>query len=99
MSYALQVLPKEQDLVLDKWTAKIRFNLFGNYWFYDLYLGETLVLAGQVLKPNTYPVVFEYLHYPKLFLVDTEPDNLTPPDALTDFGGRLELCQTDYTEA
>lgn len=98
MAYALQIAAKEQDLMIDRWIAKLRYNLFQNYWFYDLYLADTCLLAGQALKINSYPIVLEHLPYPKLFLVDTEPNNTNAPNMATDFGGRLELCVSDYTE-
>jgi hypothetical protein len=98
MAKALYVQPKEQTIVLDEWTANLRFNIFDKYWYYDLYLGTQLVLAGVKLTVNAYPLAFETLPYPKLFLVDSDPTNTNPPDVLSDLGGRLELIETDYVE-
>ena len=98
MPVALNVTAKELSIALDRWTAKLRFNFFYNYWIYDLYLGDSLILAGQALKPNCYPAYLEYANYPRLFVVDTQPDSETPLDPLNDLGERLELCQTDYDE-
>lgn len=98
MAKALDVSAKEQTIVLDKWTANLRFNIFDKYWYYDLFLGATPILLGVKLTIGAYPIAFEHLPYPKLALVDTDPNNTTPPDVLNDFGGRLELIQTDYIE-
>lgn len=98
MANALYVQPKEQTIVLDRWTANLRFNIFDKYWYYDLYLGTQPLLLGVKLTVNAYPLAFESLPYPKLCLVDTDPNNINPPDMLNDLGGRLELIETDYVE-
>lgn len=98
MPKSLEIQPKEQTIVLDKWTVNLRYNMFDNYWYYDLYLGNQALLLGVKLTVNAYPMAFETLPYPKLFLVDTDPNNINPPDMLNDFGGRLELVETDYVE-
>lgn len=98
MATALYVQSKEQTIVLDKWTVNLRFNIFDNYWYYDLYLGTQPLLLGVKLTVNAYPLAFESLPYPKLCLVDTDPNNINPPDMLNDLGGRLELIETDYVE-
>lgn len=99
MPLGIEIDAREQRILIDKWTADIRFNPFQNFWFYDLYDGDTLLLAGQKLEINAYPLPLNHLPYPKLFLIDTDPNNVSPPDVMTDFGGRLELAQTDYVEA
>ena len=38
MAKSLEIQPKEQTIVLDKWTVNLRYNIFDNYWYYDLYL-------------------------------------------------------------
>lgn len=98
MPKSLEIQPKEQTIVLDKWTVNLRYNMFDNYWYYDLYLGNQALLLGVKLTVNAYPMAFEALPYPKLLLVDTDPNNINPPDMLNDLGGRLELVETDYVE-
>lgn len=98
MPKSLDVQSKEQTLTIEKWTVNLRYNMFDNYWYYDLYLGTEALLLGVKLTINAYPLAFENLPYPKLFLVDTDPNNVNPPNMLTDFGGRLELVETDYIE-
>lgn len=99
MALAIDVTSKEQTLLVDRWVVQLRFNPLQQFWFYDLYDGDTLLLAGQKLELNSYPIALETLHYPKLFLVDTDPTNPEPINMETDLGDRLELCETDYQEA
>lgn len=98
MAYGLQISGGEQTITVDKWRAVLRFNIFYNFWYYDLYRGTQLLLAGQRLTLNSYPAHLETYPFPKLFLVDTEPTNPNPVDMMNDFGKRLELSMTDYIE-
>lgn len=98
MATAIEIDAREQDILIDRWTAKIRFNPFYNFWFYDLYEGDQAILVGQKLEIDSIPVQLTHYPFPKLFLVDTEPESKQPIDIINDFGKRLELCQTDYEE-
>lgn len=96
MANAIEVEAKEQNIELEGFTYKIRFNMFYNFWYYDVYQGDTLLLAGQKLVINSYPMALRTLPYPQLFLVDTKPESTEKIDPLTDLGNRLELVETDY---
>lgn len=74
----------------------MRFNDFNQYWFFDLTNNDTQeeILMGQALFVNNDAFSSrQYLGLGNLLLIDTDPNNVTPYNVKTDFGGRLALVR------
>ena len=91
--YKLSIASKEQNVTIgDGYTAELRYNVFGKYWYYNLIdSGGNYLFYGLSLKPFTNALYFTETstNVPKLFVVDEAYGDKEPYNPYVELGGRL----------
>lgn len=92
---ALQV-GQEQSVAIGAYTFDFKFNPFDREWLFDMIdaMGTT-VLNNIVIKPDTYPLqgIDTKWDWPRICMIDKEPDSNTELNPLLDFGDRLGIFE------
>lgn len=92
---ALQV-GQEQSVAIGAYTFDFKFNPFDREWLFDMIdaMGIT-VLNNIVIKPDTYPLqgIDTKWDWPRVCMIDKEPDSNTELNPLLDFGDRLGIFE------
>lgn len=91
---------QEQNIAIGIYTFNFKFNPFDRQWLFDMFDADSnLILSNIVILPNSYPM--EHLDtkwdWPRICMIDKNPDSLVELNPLLDFGDRLGLFE--ITEA
>ena len=87
---------QEQTINVGDYNLKFTFDPFNQEWHYDLMnLDGEVLLYNVVLKVNGYPLkgIADRFNYPKICLIDNEPNSKEELVPYTDFGDRLGLYE------
>lgn len=87
---------QEQTINIRDFNLKFTFDPFNQEWHYDLMdLEGNIILCNIVLKVNTFPLkdIADRWEYPKICLIDNEPDSKEELIPYSDFGDRLGLYE------
>ena len=87
----LSVSSEEQTVFLSNgYSAVVRFDMIYKRWFFDLYLGETLLYAGIALIPDAYPL--KDIADVSLAIIDWAEDKMQY-EPYNELGARLGLME------
>lgn len=96
MEEILLTVGEEQTISIGDYNIKFTFDPFNHEWHYDLSLinGEVL-LTNVMLRINTYPLkdIADRYDYPKICLIDKNPDSEEEINPMLDFGDRLGVFE------
>lgn len=87
---------EEQTIVINDFTIAFHFNPFDREWLMDLTSPDgELVAANIAMRPNTWPLksMDSRMGWPRLTVIDKEPDSEVPLNPFTDFGDRLGVFE------
>lgn len=87
---------QEQTIAVGAYNFDFKFNPFDREWVFDMFDSEgTLVLSNVVIRPDTYPLqrIDTKWDWPRICLIDKEPDSDAELNPLLDFGDRLGLFE------
>lgn len=93
---------EEQTIVINNYTIAFHFNPFDREWLFDLTGPDgTVVATNIVMRPNTWPLrsIDSRMGWPRIAMIDKEPNSQTTLNPYTDFGDRLgvfELVEDSY---
>lgn len=91
---------EEQSLSLGNYIIKFHFNPFEREWLFDMSnIDGTVCVVNCVIRPNTYPLngIDTKWEWPRICMLDKEPDSKEELNPINDFGGRLGIFE--ITEA
>lgn len=87
---------QEQTIAVGSYTFDFKFNPFDRQWLFDMY-DETgnIVLTNIIILPNTYPLqnIDTKWDWPRICMIDKEPDSQVELNPLLDFGSRLGIFE------
>lgn len=87
---------QEQTIAIGTYTFNFKFNPFDREWLFDMSDADgNIVLTNIVIRPNTYPLqgIDTKWDWPRICMVDKEPDSTTELNPLLDFGSRLGIFE------
>lgn len=87
---------EEQTVVIGGFSFRFKFNPFDREWLFDMVDNNgATVLNNVVIRPDSYPMksIDVKWDWPKVCLIDKEPDSTAVLNPLLDFGGRLGLYE------
>lgn len=87
---------QEQTVNVGEFNLKFFFDPFNQEWHYDLMdLQGNVLLYNVVLRVDTYPLknIADRFDYPKICLIDNNPDSEEALVPYSDFGDRLGLYE------
>ena len=86
----------EQTVTIGSYNFAFKFNPFDREWLFDMTdsVGNP-VLNNIVIKPNTYPLqnIDTKWDWPRICMIDNDPDSDVVLNPLLDFGGRLGIFE------
>ena len=91
---------QEQSIAVGNYSFKFKFNPFDRQWLFDLLDSDNnIVLSNVVIVPNSYPLenIDTKWDWPRICMIDKQPDSQTEINPLLDFGDRLGIFE--ITEA
>lgn len=87
---------QEQDIIIGAYVFSFKFNPFDREWLFDMIDSEgNKVLNNIVIRPNTYPLqnIDTKWDWPRICMIDKEPDSASKLNPLLDFGDRLGIFE------
>lgn len=87
---------KEQSIDISDYTFNFKFNPFDREWLFDMLdANGTIVLNNIAIRPNTYPLqnIDTKNDWPKICMLDKQPDSLLKLNPFLDFGDRLGIFE------
>lgn len=87
---------EEQSVVIGNYSFAFKFNPFDREWLFDMLDSDgNIVLNNIVIKPNTYPLqdIDTKWDWPRICMIDKEPEQETELNPLLDFGNRLGIFE------
>lgn len=87
---------EEQNIALGAYSFDFKFNPFDREWLFDMSDADgNILLHNIVIRPNTYPLqgIDTKWDWPRICMIDKEPDSQVELNPLLDFGGRLGLFE------
>lgn len=87
---------EEQTIAVGVYTFDFKFNPFDREWLFDMSDAESnIVLHNIVIRPNTYPLqgIDTKWDWPRICMIDKEPESQVALNPLLDFGGRLGIFE------
>ena len=86
----------EQTIAIGLYNFNFKFNPFDREWLFDMTDSNgSLILTNIVIRPNTYPLqgIDTKWDWPRICMIDNEPNSDAPLNPLLDFGGRLGIFE------
>lgn len=86
----------EQTIAIGAYSFNFKFNPFDREWVFDMADADgNLVLNNIAIRPNTYPMqgIDTKWDWPRICMIDKEPDSSTELNPLLDFGDRLGIFE------
>ena len=86
----------EQTVTISTYTFDFKFNPFDIEWVFDMSDNDgVMVLNNIVLRPDTYPLqgIDTKWDWPRICMIDKEPDSQLDLNPLLDFGSRLGIFE------
>lgn len=87
---------QEQTVSIGTYSFNFKFNPFDREWLFDMSDTEgNIVLSNIVIRPNTYPLqgIDTKWDWPRICMVDKEPESQVELNPLLDFGSRLGIFE------
>lgn len=87
---------EEQTITLGLYNFIFKFNPFDREWLFDMTdADDNVILSNIVIKPNTYPMqgIDTKWDWPRICMIDKEPESAAELNPLLDFGGRLGIFE------
>ena len=91
---------QEQSIAVGSYTFDFKFNPFDRQWLFDMLDSDSnVVLSNIVIVPNSYPLenIDTKWDWPRICMIDKQPELKTEINPLLDFGDRLGIFE--ITEA
>lgn len=91
---------EEQTVSIGDYSFDFRFNPFDREWIFSMSdVAGNVVLSNIAIRPNTYPMkgIDTKWDWPRICMIDKNPESKTPLNPLLDFGDRLGIFE--ITEA
>lgn len=91
---------QEQSIAIGSYTFSFKFNPFLRQWLFDMLdANNNIILSNIVILPDSYPLenIDTKWDWPRICMIDKEPESKTEINPLLDFGNRLGLFE--ITEA
>lgn len=87
---------QEQSVAIGIYNFDFKFNPFDREWLFDMSDSEgNIILTNIVIRPNTYPLqgIDTKWDWPRICMVDKEPNSNIELNPLLDFGSRLGIFE------
>ena len=87
---------QEQSVVIGNYTFDFKFNPFDHEWLFDMIdINGDTVLHNIVIRPDSYPLqgIDTKWDWPRVCMIDKEPNSSVPLNPLLDFGDRLGIFE------
>lgn len=87
---------QEQTITLGAYNFSFKFNPFDREWLFDMTdMNGNAVLNNIVIRPDTYPLqgIDTKWDWPRICMIDKEPESKATLNPLLDFGGRLGIFE------
>ena len=87
---------QEQSVAIGTYIFNFKFNPFDHEWMFDMVDAEgNTILNNIVIRPDTYPLdgIDTKWDWPRICMIDKEPDSTVELNPLLDFGSRLGVFE------
>lgn len=87
---------EEQSVAVGDYTVAFSFNPFAKQWVFTMTAADgTVVVQNIAILPGTWPLkgIDQKYDWPRICMIDKNPDSPFPINPLLDFGNRLGIFE------